>query len=100
MVIVIFRSRLTPQAGDDYHAMADQVLAAARDMPGFVDYKHYSSDDGERLSVVWWENQETMKAWREHPLHKVAQTAGRGRWYQNYEIEIAETVRSSRFKRD
>jgi len=99
MVIVLFRSRLTPQAGEDYHAMGDEMLAAAREMPGFVDYKRYTSEDGERLSVVWWENQDTMKAWREHPRHKIAQAAGRSRWYQNYEIEVAEVVRSAHFER-
>jgi len=99
MVIVLFRSRLTPQAGEDYRAMGDEMLAAAREMPGFVDYKRYTSEDGERLSVVWWEDQDTMKAWREHPRHKIAQAAGRDRWYQNYEIEIAEVVRSARFER-
>jgi len=99
MIVVLFRSRLTPEAGDDYRAMAEEVLATAREMPGFIDYTIYHSDDGEKLSVVRWENQETMKAWREHPRHKIAQAAGRERWYRNYEIEIAEVVRSSRFER-
>jgi len=52
MVLVLFRSHLTPEAGADYHEMGDEVLAAAREMPGFVDYKRYLSDDGERLSVA------------------------------------------------
>lgn len=99
MVLILFRSRLTPEAGDDYHVMADEMLTTARDMPGFVDFKMFRADDGERLSVIRWENQETLKAWREHSRHKIAQAAGRDRWYQNYEIEIAEIVRHSHFER-
>ncbi len=69
MILVLFRSRLTPEAGDDYQAMAEEMVATARNMPGFIDYTFYTSENGERLSVieVRWESQETMKAWREHP---------------------------------
>jgi len=63
MVLILFRSRLAPEAGDDYHAMAEEMVATAREMPGFVDYTFYAGENGERLSVVRWENLETMKAW-------------------------------------
>ena len=99
MVLILFRSRLAPEAGDDYHAMAEEMVATAREMPGFVDYTFYAGENGERLSVVRWENLETMKAWREHPRHKIAQAAGRDRWYQSYDIEIAEVIRTSTFNR-
>jgi heme-degrading monooxygenase HmoA len=35
------------------------------------------ADDGERLTVVWWEDEETLKAWREQVRHRVAQQTGR-----------------------
>ena len=99
MVLILFRSRLATETGDDYHAMAEEMVATAREMPGFVDYSFYTSENGERLSVVRWEDLETMKAWRAHPRHKIAQAAGRDRWYQSYDIEIAEVIRASRFNR-
>jgi heme-degrading monooxygenase HmoA len=40
-----------------------------------------------------------MAAWRNHPRHRIAQQAGRDKWYANYTIEIAEVVRESAFQR-
>jgi heme-degrading monooxygenase HmoA len=99
MVIVLFRSRLAPEAGDDYGAMADAMLARARTMPGFVDFRHYAAADGERLSVIWWESAETLRAWAEDRAHRDAQRLGRERWYTGFHIDVAELVRSTDFTR-
>jgi heme-degrading monooxygenase HmoA len=74
-------------------------LSTAKTMPGFVDFKSYKADDGERISVVWWRDKETMAAWKAHPRHQIAQRAGRAKWYQTFTIEVAEVVRSGAFER-
>jgi heme-degrading monooxygenase HmoA len=99
MVVILFRSRLTAEAGEDYHSMAAEMLATAREMPGFIEYKMFRADDGERISVIWWQDQETLAAWRNHPRHRIAQKAGRERWYEYYNIEVAEVVRGGLFER-
>ena len=71
MMIVIFRSKLVDMPAG-YAEMADEMNQLARTMPGFVDVKSYTSEDGERLTVVWWENQEGLKAWRDQARHRVA----------------------------
>jgi len=77
--------------------MATEMLETARGMPGFVDFKSFQAEDGERLSVVWWQDEETMKGWRNHPRHLVAQKAGREQWYERYRIEVAEVKRDAIF---
>jgi heme-degrading monooxygenase HmoA len=99
MVIVLFRSRLTDAAGTDYSEMAAEMLARAKTYPGFIDFKSFKADDGERLSVVRWESEELLRPWREDERHRVAQRAGRERWYENYHIEVAELLRSRDFER-
>lgn len=99
MIVVVFRSRLSPEAGDDYSQMAAEMLATAREMPGFVEFKSFKADDGERVSLVYWQDQETMAAWRNHPRHRIAQQNGRSKWYQSYRIEVAEVQRDGRFER-
>ena len=99
MVVVLFRSRLTAIAGDDYSQMAAEMLATAQGMPGFIDFKSFKADDGERISVIWWQDLETLAAWRNHPRHLVAQQAGRSKWYEYYKIEVAEVVRQAAFAR-
>ncbi len=99
MVVVVFRSRLSAEAGDDYSEMAAEMLATAKEMPGFVEFKSFKSDDGERVSLVYWQDHETMAAWRNHPRHRVAQSSGRSKWYTSYRIEVADIVRENKFDR-
>jgi len=98
MLIVLFRSRLV-DAPDGYAEMAQEMLDTAKTMPGFIDVKAYKSDDGERLTVVWWQDEETLRAWRTHARHLVAQKTGRERWYAYYDLEVAEVIRGRRFER-
>lgn len=96
MMVVLFRSKLV-DAADGYDAMAVEMEDLARTMPGFVDVKAFKADDGERLTVVWWENEETLKGWRENVRHRVAQRLGREQWYEYYKLEVAEIVRQNTF---
>ncbi|HTI37194.1 MAG TPA: antibiotic biosynthesis monooxygenase [Vicinamibacterales bacterium] len=98
MLIVLFRSKLV-DAPDGYAEMAQEMLDAARGMPGFIDVKAFKADDGERLTVVWWQDEETLRAWRLHARHLVAQRLGRERWYEYYKIEVASVIRSRDFAR-
>ena len=79
MIITLFRSRLTSQAGDDYSAMAAEMLERARTYPGFIAMKEFNAEDGERLTVVWWDNNELQAAWRRDERHLAAQKLGRER---------------------
>jgi heme-degrading monooxygenase HmoA len=99
MVVVVFRSRLTAEAGDDYSQMAEEMLATAQEMPGFVEFKSFKSDDGERVSLVYWQDHETMAAWRNHPRHRIAQTNGRAKWYAYFRLEVADILRETKFER-
>ena len=99
MIVVLFRSRLDASAGDDYTRMAAEMLGTARQMPGFIDFKSFEADDGERISIIWWNDLETLAAWRNHPRHRVAQQSGRESWYATYRIEVAEVIRQGAFDR-
>lgn len=98
MLVVLFRSKLVDEP-TGYDVMAQEMNALARTMPGFIDVKAYKSEDGERLTVVWWENEETLTAWREQARHRVAQRLGRERWYEYYKVEVAEIRRQRHFER-
>ncbi len=100
LIVVLFFSRLTPEAGEEYVATDQRLMEMARSAPGFVDAKSFTAADGERLTVVWWKDLETLRAWREDPVHREAQAKGRALWYRYYDMEVAEMVRESHFSRD
>ena len=100
MIVVLFRSKLVPTASTDgYDEMAEEMDDLARTMPGFVDVKSFKAEDGERLTVVWWQDEETLRAWREQARHRVAQRTGRERWYEYYRLDGAEVIRTNNFDR-
>ena len=99
MVVVLFRSVLREAAGADYDAMAADMLARARAMPGFIDFASFATPGGEHLSVIHFESQEALRAWSDDLRHAVAQQLGRDKWYESFHVEVAEVVRSYDFRR-
>jgi heme-degrading monooxygenase HmoA len=97
MFVILFRSRLTEEAGEEYYAterlMRERVTALAGS--DLVEVKQYTSEDGERLAVVFWEGEETLERWRVDPEHLAVKQLGRERWYSSYELTVAEVVRTS-----
>ncbi len=100
MVVVLFRSRLRDDAGEEYQATAKRMLELASAMPGFVSFKIFQAEDGERISVIEFESEEHVRAWREHPEHREAQRRGRERFYAEYRIQVCEPIRDYGFRRD
>jgi len=100
MIVVLFRSKLTSAAGDDYTAMDAEMMQLIQQNPGFVDVKSYKAEDGERLTIVRFKDEETLKAWGAQERHRVAQSTGREKWYEYYKLETAKIIRTSEFERE
>ncbi|HLM96882.1 MAG TPA: antibiotic biosynthesis monooxygenase [Acidimicrobiales bacterium] len=97
-IVTVFRSRLRPESGAEYHETAQRMLELARSMPGFVDFKAFVADDGERVSIVTFASMAAHRAWRDHPDHRAAQRKGRERFYASYDISVSEVVGESHFE--
>jgi heme-degrading monooxygenase HmoA len=70
----------------------------ARTMPGYVSEKNFVADDGERVTIVEFENEEGLRAWRTNPEHVAAQRLGRQKYYTEYHIQVCTLDRESKFK--
>ena len=77
--------------------MSDELHALVRENPGFVDVRHDTAEDGERLTVAWFEDKESLREWRNLPRHREAQATGRKKWYQYYKMEVAAIERVTEF---
>jgi heme-degrading monooxygenase HmoA len=99
-LIILFRSKLTGQAGEDYQAMNAELETLVRQNPGFIDVKSYTAQDGERLTVVWWRDEQSLAEWRNLARHREAQNTGRQKWYEYCNIEVANVVRSRSFVKE
>lgn len=97
MIITIFRSRLRPEQLDEYERWAARIHKLAVKMPGFISIKTFTAEDGERVSIVEFESEETMLAWREQPDHRQAQELGRKLFYSEYHIQVCRPIRDYSF---
>ncbi|MFI1825456.1 antibiotic biosynthesis monooxygenase family protein [Streptomyces sp. NPDC020412] len=97
MFVILFTSRLSDDAGEEYYATEDRMRERVRALagPDLMEVKHYTGEDGERLAVVFWKNAETLEQWRADPEHREAQQMGRDKWYSSYDLTVAEVVRTS-----
>jgi heme-degrading monooxygenase HmoA len=100
MIVTVFRSRLMPGVRDDYVALANRMNELAATMPGYISHKGFFAEDGERVTVVEFESEEGMRAWRMHPEHIAAQRKARQIYYSEYSIQVCEVVREANFKRE
>ena len=96
MIITVFRSRLRDEAREEYMALAPRMSELARGMPGYVSHKVFVAEDGERVTVVEFEDLESQRAWATQVDHVAAKKRGRQAFYGEYSIQVCEVVRESR----
>ena len=93
-ILTVFRSRLRPDAAAlGYHDLADTMERRARAMPGFVEFKSFEAGDGERVSIVVFDDIDHHDAWRNDPEHLAAQRRGINEFYAEYRITVGKVVR-------
>lgn len=94
MIVTLFRSRLNPDVQDDYGPMARRMSELARTMPGYISHKGFVAEDGERLTVVEFETEEALQAWRIHPEHAKAKRRGIDSFFRDYRFQICSVIRA------
>jgi heme-degrading monooxygenase HmoA len=52
----------------------------------------------ERVTIVEFEHEEGMRAWRMNPEHRAAQKLAREKFYSEYHIQVCTVDRQSSFK--
>jgi heme-degrading monooxygenase HmoA len=98
MVLTVFRSRLREESRDDYAATAAQMSALARSMPGYRSHKAFVAEDGERVTIVEFDDEQAQRNWSAQADHVAAKRRGREAFYAEYSLQVCEVVRESRFK--
>ena len=96
-IVTVFRSRLRPEAAHEYHELAARMERRARSMPGLLEFKTFSADDGEWVSIVVFDSWAHHEAWRTDEEHRHAQRRGREGLYETYTIHVARELRRHRF---
>jgi heme-degrading monooxygenase HmoA len=90
---VVFSSLRKP--GDNgYGATADRMVELAAQQPGFLGVETVRGEDGFGITVSYWRDEESIRAWKRHAEHAAARDRGRNEWYEHFELRIARVERA------
>jgi len=84
----------------DYELLAEEMSSLARAMPGFIEEKTFTADDGERVTLVLFADCTSHEAWRDHERHQKAQAIGKSELYSEYSVYSAEVDYHRAFSSD
>lgn len=98
-VAVIFAARRSGADADGYAAVAAAMDVLAARQPGYRGMDAAAGADGGGITVSYWADEASAVAWRRHPEHRAAREAGRGRWYDAYDLHVAVIGRSYGWER-
>ncbi len=93
---VIFTSVRTEGDDEAYGLTSERMVELAAQQPGFLGVDSARSDVG--ITVSYWADLDSIRAWKRHAEHLQAQGNGRRRWYATYRTRIARVERDYGFE--
>ena len=87
---VVFTS-VASEDKDGYAEMAARMIELAEKQPGFLGVESARDEIG--ITVSYWSDLESIKAWQANAEHLGAQRLGREKWYTAYKTRIAKVER-------
>ncbi|WP_448564720.1 antibiotic biosynthesis monooxygenase family protein [Thalassotalea ganghwensis] len=92
MFAVIFRAKVGQQDAA-YSETVKTMRQLAFEKYGCIDFIAVTEGLDE-IAISYWESEQAIKDWRNDVDHQVAQKFGKNKWYQSYQVEVAEIKRS------
>lgn len=84
---VIFTSYMSNET-DGYDLMAEQMASLAESHDGFLGMESVRDNMG--ITISYWKDIDSIKAWKANSKHLVAQKYGKEKWYSQYKVRIAK----------
>ena len=97
MFVVIFRAQVR-RFDEEYSRTAARMRDLAIREFGCLEF-HSVTEGDQEVALSYWPDEQSIRAWRNHPEHVLAQQAGRDRWYERYSVQVAEVTREYRVPR-
>jgi heme-degrading monooxygenase HmoA len=93
---VVFASQRT-EGDQGYGAMAERMMGMAKAQPGFLGVESARNAEGFGITVSYWSDLESIRAWKAVVEHRAAQRMGKDRWYGAFSLRVARVERHDFF---
>lgn len=81
-----------------YADMAERMAELACQQPGFLGMESARNELG--ITISYWRDLESIKNWKQHAEHRIAQQLGKEKWYETYKTRICRVERDYFSSRD
>src|SRR4051812_48378532 len=95
MLAVIFEAVPAKGKRQEYLDIAVELKPSLSEVNGFISIERFQSisDPGKVLSLSFWEDEESIRQWRNLELHREAQKKGRDSVFENYRLRVVSVIR-------
>ncbi len=96
MIAVIFEVEIANGQQQAYLDIAAELLPFLEKIDGFISVERFQSlsNSGKILSLSFFQNEDSLKEWRQLQKHREAQYKGRNIIFKNYRLRIAGVIRN------
>src|SRR5437764_912725 len=71
-------------------AAVGSTMELGREQPGFLGIESVRGDDGAGITVSYWRDLESIRAWKANEEHRAAQQRGQREWYSHYVTRVCK----------
>lgn len=94
-VAVIFRSVRRDVDDEGYTEMSEAMDVLVAQQPGYLGARSVRDPQTrEGITVSYWSDDASARAWKGVVEHVEAQRRGRDEWYAEYDVIVAEVIRA------
>ena len=92
--VAIFRYRRNGEDPAGYSEARRDMLEMAKLQPGFLGMDSIEGEGGEGVTLSYWTDEASIRAWRAQDEHGVIREKSRRGWYDHYDLQVARVERA------
>ena len=95
MIAIIFEVKPDPRRKQDYLDTAAALRPLLEQIDGFISVERFQSltEPEKLLSLSFFRDETAVAQWRALAAHRKAQAKGRGEYFTDYRLRVAEVIR-------
>lgn len=99
-LVAILRYHRNGEDSQGYENARRDMFELARLQPGFLGMESIGDPDGDGVTLSYWTDEASIRAWRAQDAHGVIREKDRRGWYDRYALQIARVERAYGWSRD
>lgn len=98
--VAILRYRRNGEDAAGYDAARRDMLEMAQLQPGFIGMESVDGESGDGITLSYWTDEASIRAWRAQNDQGVIREKDRRGWYDHYALQIAQVERAYDWSRE